>query len=487
MKTLLISEATSTPLRLLTEEKNGRTVHYFEGTFGFVDRPTKNGRSYPKSLIARELERLSEDIEGGRFLGELDHPNDGKTLLSRVSHKVVSVHITDEGEIVGKAEILDRVPNGAILKGLYEHGVQVGVSSRGMGSTKSNGTEEVVQADFFLKAFDVVFDPANTGAYPRLVTEDVETQEPYSLESIAVDLPEVHAQILKAMEGEVVDRTRVQSETSRAAIAAKLEETFAERLAVEIGRMREVVRTELMEEQEADPSTASYRAIVEAVATLVSGHAPTDEQQATVEELRIVQADYAEAVDMLIESQLHLAVERNVPAHHRTSVRELCARTPGFSSLEEAEEFVKGIASMLPPDREKESTVARLERVENVARRMADEKKELISENDALREQLNKLKVRSARAGVRSSLPLSRAVDDLLEASNTPEEVDEAASTAVGRLLDRSLEGARSRAQNVRRGVESHSVEKTPPSVPYGFDEDEIALLGNGIVLNESR
>jgi hypothetical protein len=75
---------------------------------------------------------------------------------------------------MGKLEILPTV-SGNILKALIENNVQVGVSSRGMGSLKemNEGTLEV-QDDFELLCWDFVSTPSNPGSYMQLVKEGKE-------------------------------------------------------------------------------------------------------------------------------------------------------------------------------------------------------------------------------------------------------------------------------------------------------------------------
>jgi hypothetical protein len=83
---------------------------------------------------------------------------------------------------MGKIEILPTT-SGNILKALIENNVQVGVSSRGMGSLKEihEGTLEV-QDDFELLCWDFVSTPSNPGSYMQLVKEGKENNiiNPYA-------------------------------------------------------------------------------------------------------------------------------------------------------------------------------------------------------------------------------------------------------------------------------------------------------------------
>ena len=70
-----------------------------------------------------------------------------------------------EGDTVyGTVELLD-TPSGKILQSLIESGVTLGISSRGVGSTKQQGSNLVVQEDFQLICFDIVSEPSTPGAF----------------------------------------------------------------------------------------------------------------------------------------------------------------------------------------------------------------------------------------------------------------------------------------------------------------------------------
>ncbi len=143
------------------------------GEFGRADKATANKRLYPHSLWESQITRLKDKMGARKVLGELDHPDDGRTSLQRVSHVMTS--LTLDGDIViGEAEILDTA-KGRDLKAILSAGVPVGVSSRGYGSTKPNAKgEEGVQEDFNLVTFDFVAEPADSTAYPDVFFEGVE-------------------------------------------------------------------------------------------------------------------------------------------------------------------------------------------------------------------------------------------------------------------------------------------------------------------------
>jgi len=471
-KSLLIGQVTP-PTQFLVEDKGGKKEYFFEGLFGFVDEPTKNGRVYPRSIMERESRRVQQEIEEGRFLGELDHPADGKTLLGRVAHQVVKLEIRENGEIWGRSKILG-TPNGQILRALYEAGVPVGISSRGLGSTKpsQNGTDEVVQDDYLLKAFDAVHDPANDGAYPRLVSESVENQSPFDLDSIESEIPSAAAEIEKRVSA----RTRVHKDRLREEVSKELEETFAARLDAEIGKMHALVRQELKEEMDSDPESMTYKAIVEAVATLVQGRGVVEESETErAAEIRRLREETDAARRLLKEAHVLLAIERNIPEDHRQKARDLCART-AFASLDEATDFVRNLATVFPRKDVVEVVSKDHEAMKDALRKLTEHAKALKSENDSLREEV----ANAARANAARSLPGTRSVDALLESSRTVDEVRDTQDREVRRLRDAGLEGAKNRAADLRKGT-SGTQRPVNESVRHagGFDDAELRIIGD--------
>jgi hypothetical protein len=161
---------------VIVEEKLGKPKQYFiEGVFLQSEIKNRNGRMYRESTMDREVGRyLKEAVEMNRAYGELGHPEGPGINLDRVSHMITSLR--KEGtNYVGRAKILD-TPMGQIAKGLLEGGANLGVSSRAMGSLKTNDEGvQVVQDDFMLStAADIVADPSAPDAYVRGIMEGKE-------------------------------------------------------------------------------------------------------------------------------------------------------------------------------------------------------------------------------------------------------------------------------------------------------------------------
>ena len=161
-------------VQILTEEKNGKKLLYIEGVFLQSELTNRNGRRYPFEVLNREVERYNEEyVKTKRALGELGHP-DGPTInLDRVSHRIVSLR-SEGNNFIGKAQILD-TPMGKIAKSLLDEGVQLGVSSRGMGSIDKQEGISIVRDDFMLTtAADIVADPSAPDAFVNGIMEGKE-------------------------------------------------------------------------------------------------------------------------------------------------------------------------------------------------------------------------------------------------------------------------------------------------------------------------
>ena len=161
-------------IEVLTEDKDGKQATYIKGIFLQTEITNRNGRMYRFDSMNREVSKYNEEfIQRGRALGELGHPEGPTVNLDRVSHKIVELY--PEGKnFIGKAKLLE-TPMGKIAKNLLEEGVQLGVSSRGLGSLKKEGSLQVVADDFILStAADIVADPSAPDAFVEGIMEGKE-------------------------------------------------------------------------------------------------------------------------------------------------------------------------------------------------------------------------------------------------------------------------------------------------------------------------
>jgi hypothetical protein len=155
---------------LVNEDASGRTI--VKGILQRAGAENQNGRVYPMPILQREAKRYETLIKERRALGELDHPDSSVINLKNVSHNVREIH-WEGNDLCGTVEILP-TPSGNILKELLRAGILLGISSRGMGSTRQlEGNKVEVQEDFELIGWDFVSNPSTHGAFMTPMNESV--------------------------------------------------------------------------------------------------------------------------------------------------------------------------------------------------------------------------------------------------------------------------------------------------------------------------
>ena len=161
-------------VKLVTEGTGDDKKLYIEGVFLQSELKNRNGRMYTFSVLEKEVNRYNEEyVKNKRALGELGHPDGPTVNLDRVSHRITSLK-AEGNNFIGKAQILD-TPMGKIAKSLLGEGVQLGVSSRGMGSIDKREDVNVVMDDFMLAtAADIVADPSAPDAFVNGIMEGKE-------------------------------------------------------------------------------------------------------------------------------------------------------------------------------------------------------------------------------------------------------------------------------------------------------------------------
>lgn len=154
---------------LESDSKDGKTL-YMNGICIQGDVRNQNQRYYPVNEISRAVKTLNDQIDSGySVLGEVDHPDDLKVNLDRVSHMITKMWM-DGPNGHGKLKILP-TPMGELIKSMLEAGVKLGVSSRGSGNVKPDGSGEV--SDFEIITVDIVAQPSAPGAYPTPIYEHI--------------------------------------------------------------------------------------------------------------------------------------------------------------------------------------------------------------------------------------------------------------------------------------------------------------------------
>ena len=169
----LITETTENIQTIVESNEAGGKNYFIKGIMMEAGVVNRNKRLYNESTLMKETRRyVVEYVNKKRALGELNHPSGPTVNLDRVSHMITNLQENGK-QIIGKAKIMD-TPMGKIVKNLIDEGAQLGVSSRGMGSLKSQNGVNVVQEDFTLAAIDIVADPSAPNAFVDGILEGKE-------------------------------------------------------------------------------------------------------------------------------------------------------------------------------------------------------------------------------------------------------------------------------------------------------------------------
>lgn len=148
-----------------TQDGKSKTC-YMKGIFIQGGVRNHNERVYPVNEISKAVSSINEQIKGGySVLGEVDHPDDLKINLDRVSHMITDMWM-DGPNGFGKLKILP-TPMGQLVQTMLDSGVKLGVSSRGSGNVGDGGQV----SDFEIVTVDVVAQPSAPNAYPTAVYE----------------------------------------------------------------------------------------------------------------------------------------------------------------------------------------------------------------------------------------------------------------------------------------------------------------------------
>lgn len=169
MKNILAEHLSFDQARIVlerSEEEEGRKSLHLSGICIQGDIRNANQRIYSSREIDRAVKTLNEQISGGySVLGEVDHPEDLKINLDRVSHMITKMWM-DGPNGYGKLKVLP-TPMGQLIHTMLDSGVKLGVSSRGSGEVDDSGSVQ----GFEIITVDVVAQPSAPGAYPTPVYE----------------------------------------------------------------------------------------------------------------------------------------------------------------------------------------------------------------------------------------------------------------------------------------------------------------------------
>ena len=149
-----------------SDDKDGKSL-YLKGIAIQGGIRNANQRVYPVDEIERAVKTLNDQLQSGySVLGEVDHPDDLKVNLDRVSHMITQMWMEGPNGY-GKMKILP-TPMGNLIRTMLESGVKLGVSSRGSGNVDEMSGKV---SDFEIITVDVVAQPSAPGAYPTPVYE----------------------------------------------------------------------------------------------------------------------------------------------------------------------------------------------------------------------------------------------------------------------------------------------------------------------------
>lgn len=393
----------------MEESKDGSNRVVVRGQFARSDKATENKRLYREHLWKREIGRLNEAMTARRAFGELDHPADGRTKLQRVSHLMTGLRV--EGtEVVGECEVLD-TPNGRILKSLFSAGAQVGVSSRGYGSTKTlaDGTEEV-QEDFRLDTFDFVADPATRTAYPKVFQEELEhvaqAEKDLTVESLKRDYPGLLRVIAEEQLGDV---GKLVSESEDRA-GKRLRGTFQRELRGLVENLSEDAYRKARSELESDPEVAGAKVVLEQIVSLLTPYGMEEriKQEVAAKDQEIadlrrqladreleVQKSTREATEygsLAKEAGYRLHIERKLSDHpSKDTIVKLIGNVTDYKSVTEIDEridaLIKEFVHVKPRKTETDEKIADLKgQIEGKDREVEAAKAEVKAAEAKLRE-----------------------------------------------------------------------------------------------------
>lgn len=163
-------------VHIITEAKDGSGEKqlFIEGIFAQAEKKNRNGRIYPKSVMESAINAYTTNhVTKKRALGELSHPENRPQVKPELASHLITELRMDGTDVYGKAKVLN-TPQGQILKGLLDGGVQMGVSTRGLGSVSERAGSTYVGNDYLITAVDAVIDPSALDAWVNAVNESQE-------------------------------------------------------------------------------------------------------------------------------------------------------------------------------------------------------------------------------------------------------------------------------------------------------------------------
>lgn len=162
--------------KLLSEAKAIKTGESFilKGLFQRAETENANRRIYRKELLEREVNKLNNLLQKGYSLtGELDHPECSEIRVQYASHKIIRLWMEGKDVYGELSPIVGDYSFGDRFVAQIKNNIRHGISSRGMGSLEEVSGKNYVSDDFELITFDMVSDPSTSGAFPKIIQEQM--------------------------------------------------------------------------------------------------------------------------------------------------------------------------------------------------------------------------------------------------------------------------------------------------------------------------
>lgn len=175
MKLLIETVDTSdNQIKLITEGEGSARQLFIEGIFAQAEKRNRNGRIYPKAVMEKQVGDYVENfVKKKRALSEISHPDGRPHVKPELAQHLITELKFNDNDVYGKAKVLN-TPQGQVLRGLLEGGVQMGVSTRGLGTVTERAGTTVVNSDYVIFAVDAVQDPSGIDCFVDAVNESRE-------------------------------------------------------------------------------------------------------------------------------------------------------------------------------------------------------------------------------------------------------------------------------------------------------------------------
>lgn len=169
---LLIESSIDNELNIISESTtDGKKQLFITGIFAQAEKKNRNGRIYPKQVLDKSInEYIANYVDKRRALSEISHPENRPQVKPELaSHLITELKFTGN-DVYGKAKVLD-TPQGQVLAGLLNGGVQMGVSTRGLGTVAERAGATFVNSDYVIMAIDAVADPSGVDCFVDAINE----------------------------------------------------------------------------------------------------------------------------------------------------------------------------------------------------------------------------------------------------------------------------------------------------------------------------